>query len=700
MTSLIDGFEYDIFISYRHNDNRSGWVTEFVKALNEELAATIKDPVSVYFDTNPHDGLLETHNVDKSLEGKLKCLIFIPILSQTYCDPKSFAWQHEFCVFNKLANEDSFGRDIKLSNGNVASRILPIKIHDLDVEDKATIENEIGGVLRAIEFIYKEPGVNRPLKSTDDRILNLVKSDYKNQVNKVANAVKEIIGALKNPAPQKLSTDNYQPITSSPNPKTKLILASSIILTLLLIGYFLYPKLFSSTKDVVLDKSIAVLPFVDMSSGHDQEYFGDGVSEEIINVLVQSEDLKVIARSSSFQFKGKNEDLKKIGQMLGVANILEGSIRKSDDKIRVTAQLINTANGIHLWSKTFDRSVKDIFAVQDEIAKTVAEELKATFKEPVHSAADENWNEEAKKEYQLGRYFFERRAENDMSRSIEHFRKSIQLNSSKAIVHTLLYQSLVNESGSYLTMDSLYYPILKKALELDSTLPEALVFSANRLLYIEKDLANTLQKFEHYLKIAPRHLFVLRNAGRVFSMVGKSEEAIKVGKSAVELDPMQTVSYQLLAQSLASAENYQEAIFYLRKAQELSNVPYINLVICYVLNHEVEKAVQENLKLTGEVREFGEVIIAQEQKNTGKAMLLLDTYIKKNGENYPMGYAQAAAFMGNKDLAFKWLEIRLQRKSSGLSDNILNVKSHPLLKSLRDDPRFKELLKRANFPEN
>ena len=102
MASIFPGYEYDIFISYRHNDNRSGWVTEFVAALQEELAATIKEPVYVYFDTNPHDGLLETHNVDKSLEGKLNCLIFIPIVSQTYCDSKNFAWQREFCAFNKL----------------------------------------------------------------------------------------------------------------------------------------------------------------------------------------------------------------------------------------------------------------------------------------------------------------------------------------------------------------------------------------------------------------------------------------------------------------------------------------------------------------------------------------------------------------------------------------------------------------------
>ena len=105
MPSLLQNFECDIFISYRHNDNRSGWVTEFVNALQEELASTIKEPLTIYFDQNPHDGLLETHNVDKSLEGKLRC--FIPTISQTYCDTKSFAWKHEFVAFNKLAIEAS-----------------------------------------------------------------------------------------------------------------------------------------------------------------------------------------------------------------------------------------------------------------------------------------------------------------------------------------------------------------------------------------------------------------------------------------------------------------------------------------------------------------------------------------------------------------------------------------------------------------
>ena len=125
MPSLIQQYEYDIFISYRHKDNRSGWVREFVHHLREDLAATLKEPVSIYFDENPHDGLRETDHVDDSLRDKVRYIIFIPIISQTYCDKKSFAWQNEFLVFKKLANEDTVGLKVILPNGNTISRILP-----------------------------------------------------------------------------------------------------------------------------------------------------------------------------------------------------------------------------------------------------------------------------------------------------------------------------------------------------------------------------------------------------------------------------------------------------------------------------------------------------------------------------------------------------------------------------------------------
>src|SRR5260221_13527373 len=144
MRSLITGYENDIFISYRQKDNKyDGWVTEFVVNLKKELQATFKEDISIYFDQNQHDGLLESHDVDKSLSSKIKSLVLIPILSQTYCDSQCFAWQSEFVPFLKMAGDDQFGQDITLSSGNVASRILPIRIHDLDQADTKLLEDEL-----------------------------------------------------------------------------------------------------------------------------------------------------------------------------------------------------------------------------------------------------------------------------------------------------------------------------------------------------------------------------------------------------------------------------------------------------------------------------------------------------------------------------------------------------------------------------
>ena len=142
-------------------------------------------------------GYLETHDVDASLKEKLKCLIFIPIISRTYCDPKSFAWEHEFIAFVDQASQDQFGLKVKLPNGNVANRVLPVRIHDLDSEDIKRCESVLGGVLRGVEFIYKTPGVNRPLRLKEDNPHdNVNHTIYRDQINKVALAIKDIINRI------------------------------------------------------------------------------------------------------------------------------------------------------------------------------------------------------------------------------------------------------------------------------------------------------------------------------------------------------------------------------------------------------------------------------------------------------------------------------------------------------------------------
>jgi dienelactone hydrolase len=198
MPGLIEGYNYDIFISYRQKDNKyDGWVTEFVENLKKELDSMFKEEINVYFDINPSDYLLENYDVDASLKDKLKCLVFIPIISRTYCDPKAFAWEYEHKAFIELASKDEFGLQVKVPGGNFANRVLPVRIHDLESGDVKLFESSIGGVLRPIDFIYKEAGVNRQLRAKDD---DIIKSPtqvlYRDQVNKVALATREIIKSM------------------------------------------------------------------------------------------------------------------------------------------------------------------------------------------------------------------------------------------------------------------------------------------------------------------------------------------------------------------------------------------------------------------------------------------------------------------------------------------------------------------------
>ena len=381
MTSIVPGYEYDIFISYRQKDNKGDrWVSEFVDALKTELESTFKEEISVYFDINPHDGLLETHDVDASLKEKLKCLVFIPIISQTYCDSKSFAWQHEFVAFNKLAKEDQFGRDIRLAGGNVASRILPVKIHDLDEEDKTLLENELGGFIRGIEFIYKEPGVNRPLKPEDGEKKNLNSTIYRNQINKVANAVKEIITAIKKHNQQEGEVSK-EVIRVKPDPqktlKPKFIIVSAIVLALLVLGYFFIPKLSKNSDSV--EKTIAVLPFRNLSNDTTQLSFCDGFMAELLNDLQKVKSFTVRSRTSSDQYRDTKKSITTIGNELNVNYLVEGSVGREGNNLKIWVQLIDSKADKQMWSNEFLRemTITQIFSLQSEISQAIAAELKA-----------------------------------------------------------------------------------------------------------------------------------------------------------------------------------------------------------------------------------------------------------------------------------------------------------------------------------
>jgi len=383
MASLIEGYTYDVFISYRQKDNKyDGWVTEFVDHLKKELEATFKEDIGVYFDINPHDGLLETHDVDESLKEKLKCLVFIPVISRTYCDPNSFAWEHEFKDFVKQASQDQFGLKVKLPNGNVANRVLPVQIHDLDTNDTKLCESVLGGVMRGIEFIFKSPGVNRPLLSKEDNPQeNLNHTSYRDQINKVANAIKEIITGLKSSDQIGKESLEYgigeKPIARK-NLKTKIIAGCLILLAIVLAAYFILPKLLKPEKQ--LEKSIAVLPFFNDSPDTENVYFINGVTDEILNNLQKIKDFRVLSRTSIEQYRDHDRPpIPRIAKELNVNYIVEGSGQKYGNQIILRVQLIAAENERHLWAGSYKKEIlesSDIFDIHSEIAQSIASELK------------------------------------------------------------------------------------------------------------------------------------------------------------------------------------------------------------------------------------------------------------------------------------------------------------------------------------
>ena len=377
MASLIEGYEYDVFISYRQSDNKyDGWVKTFVNNLTIELEATIKDKISVYFDIDPRDGLLETHSVDRSLEDKLKCLIFIPILSKTYCDKNAFAWQNEFCAFNRLAKEDRFGRDIRLLKGNFTSRILPVRIHELDHEDSMLIENELGGSLRSIDFVYKSPGVNRPLRANEDHPGdNLNNTYYRDQINKVANSIAEILFALKLNSADKAEkgtsalaesvkeTGKDEPVKNVI--RTPLIAGNKfwivtftalIVLTIVL--KLIFPSGFKKFPSKDLESSdnrisITVMPFRNLTNDSGLDYLTVGVQDWVVTCLtfypeefnvrpfalvrdvIKSENISDFSSITPYTGSG-------ISRRLDSEVFLIGNIFKMGEIIRLNAQLINS----------------------------------------------------------------------------------------------------------------------------------------------------------------------------------------------------------------------------------------------------------------------------------------------------------------------------------------------------------------------
>ncbi|HTF20906.1 MAG TPA: hypothetical protein VK658_22685 [Chryseolinea sp.] len=532
MSAIIPGYECDVFVSYRQKDNKGDhWVTEFVDSLRTELESTFKEDISIYFDCNPTNGLLGTHDVDASLEKKLRCLIFIPVISQTYCDTRTFAWQHEFLAFKKNASQDDFGLKIKLANGNVASRILPVCIHDLEAEDKRLLEAELGGPVRGVEFIYRSTGVVRPLKSIEeDNKANINHTFYRDQINKVARAVKELIIGIQNPiiSPGEIRIVKApNSIKASSRKKYGLLASAIILLGIVSFGYY-YLGGFGIKFASAADKSIAVLPFVNMSNDPEQDYFSDGISEDILNHLTKIADLKVKSRTSTLQYKGTQKAITEIGDELAVGNVVEGSVRRIGNKIRVVVQLIDAKTDVRLWSESYDREVKDVLALQSEIAIEIANALEAKLTETERKNIQKESSQNAVAyDYFLrareGRFWFNG-SKAELETIIQMVNRAIKLDPNFSQAYALKARAWYNLRTFGITQklwqdSALYYS--SKAIATDPSSPDGYIVQANVFRYLGKIKEAEEATFNAY-QLAPNNADALRSYG--FQMLRSGDE--------------------------------------------------------------------------------------------------------------------------------------------------------------------------------
>ena len=710
MPSVVEGYTYDIFISYRQKDNivpdkeSNGWVSEFVSRLKKEIQTTIKEDISVYFDENSYDGILATHDVIESLKDKLKCLIFIPVLSQTYSDPNSFAWKNEFLVFKKLCSEDQFGMKVKLQNGNVSSRILPVCIHDLDVADRNTIEKEIGPI-RSVDFIFTSPGVNRPLSPVDKREDSPSKIIYKDQINKVANAVKEIVTATKGSANE--TTHKAGETVShvhSVGKKGKVVIAALVTLVAVMAVYYFSTNKRSAT---ITDKSIAVLPFVDMTPDHEFEFLGDGIADEIINSLTSVRDLRVIGRTSSFQFKGEKLDLRDIGKRLNVATILEGSIQQSGNKMRIIAQLIRTDDNSHIWAERYDIEQTDFFKIQDNIAASIVETLSLTLSSFEQSRLiKKSTSEEAYMLYLKGLFQYKRE---DFQPAADIFQQVVEMDSLYApgIAYLALSKAWVIIRKSDFTNILKTEEVIRlteKAIVLDPTLPEA--YSARALIAwaIQHDYVKARTYFEKSLEVDPGSALIKNRYCYFLTWMGDFDKVTKLANEAIYIDPADFNSYFVLYLVSLYSNKLQEARTY---RKELINIFGINHSSA---SRDIELSFYEgNIKrinhLCDSLVNAGEKLTAADLSYNSMAYFALNNrevsdkflYMLTRGENakdQDTHYytARAFAFRHQADSCFSHL-FKVDRMGMGLN----HLKVDPAFKDLRSDPRFLQMLNDRGF---
>ena len=452
----------------------------------------------------------------------------------------------------------------------------------------------------------------------------------------------------------------------------------------------------------VPEKSIAVLPFVDMSEKRDQEYFSDGLTEELLDMLSQVPDLRVPARTSSFYFKGRPEDVPTIAQRLRVAHVLEGSVRKSGNTIRVTAQLIRADNGYHLWSKTYDRDFKDIFKVQDEIAAAVVEALKAKLLPAQEiSSRHKTANTEAYTQYLLGNQFRVADAPDSNRQALAAYQKAIALDPGYAAAYSGLAETewriadqATGEAAAYQRAAA----AADRAIALAPDSPEGYWARSQLRAYYLFDWNGAQADNERALALDPNYARALISEGYLLATLGRMSDAFVTMRRAIAIDPMSVVAWRGLILLLMSSNQLlaaRDALDRLREIdpQDFNTDGYGTVEL---LAGHAREALTIYQSGHHDHRYIGIAMAEHTLGHAAESTHALEILEQKHANVWAYQIAQVYAWREQRDQAFDWLERAYRQRDGGLT----YITYDRYMSSLRGDPRYKALLRKLKLPEN
>jgi len=484
------------------------------------------------------------------------------------------------------------------------------------------------------------------------------------------------------------------------------IIAGAISIGLFFLGRYTNSKQNAGAE--LPGKSIAVLPFDNLSRDPDNAYFAEGVQDEILTRLAKVADLKVISRTSTQKYKSAPDNLRDIAKQLGVSNILEGSVQKAADQVRVTVQLINATNDAHLWAETYDRKLTDIFTVESEIAKTIADTLRAklTGSEERMMSKKPTANPEAYEFYLKGRFFWNKRTGVDLRKAIDYFNQAVAKDPSYALAYAGLADAYVLLSGFGAASPKDSLPQAKaaaeKALELDSTLGEAHASLAQALLAYDFDFAGANREFQHAIELNPNYATAHHWYGEsVLAPLSQFEDAIAQLKRALQLDPLSMIINADVGTVLTNARRYDEAIEQLRKTLEMDPSFYYahyNLGEALEMKGLTENAIAEYQRAIALNDDpVPQALLGHLYAKIGKkneARQILQQLHESSKQHYvsPYLFAMIHIGLGEKDRAIDFLE-KTYEDRDGYS--IAFIKVDPFLDPLHGDPRFEALVQKV-----